>query len=92
MQEEEKKKKKKEKKQEKTLHEILTPTEKTEHRIFVNRDVNACKNILLLGKTFLINRTRPKEFTRGEKAEPTDNKRNVPIEESNNKRQKKSAV
>jgi hypothetical protein len=48
----------------KHLHEILTPKEKTECRIFVNRDKNACKNILLLGKCYLTNQTRPEEFTR----------------------------
>ena len=48
----------------KHLHEILTPKEKTECRIFVNRDKNACKNILLLGKCYLTNPTRPEEFTR----------------------------
>ena len=31
---------------------------------FVNRDVNACKNILLLGKCYLESQTRPEEFTR----------------------------
>jgi hypothetical protein len=30
----------------------------------VNRDVNACKNILLLGKCYLESQTRPEEFTR----------------------------
>ncbi len=39
-------------KHKKHLHEILTPKEKTEWRIFVNRDKNACKNILYLGKYF----------------------------------------
>ena len=34
----------------KTLKEILTSKEKTKCGIFVNRDTNACKNILLLGK------------------------------------------
>ena len=48
----------------KHLHEILTPKEKTEKCIFVNRDVNACKNILTIGKTFLSNQTRPIEFKR----------------------------
>jgi|UniRef100_A0A6C0IRX9 hypothetical protein len=52
----------KRKKHSKHLHEILTPKEETECRIFVNRDVNACKNILLLGKCFLTNQTRPDEF------------------------------
>jgi len=52
------------KKHVKHLHEILTPKEKTEKCIFVNRDVNACKNIFTIGKTFLINQTRPLEFKR----------------------------
>ena len=30
----------------------------------MNRDVNACKNILLLGKCYLETQTRPEEFTR----------------------------
>ena len=38
--------------------------EETKCRIFVNRDVNACKNILLLGKCYLESQTRPEEFTR----------------------------
>ena len=54
----------KRKKHKKTLHEILTPKEETNCRIFVNRDVNACKNILLLGKCYLENQTRPEEFSR----------------------------
>ena len=48
----------------KYLHEILTPKEETKCRIFVNRDVNACKNILFLGKCYLSNQTRPEEFKR----------------------------
>ena len=31
--------------------------------IFVNRDKNACKNILYLGKYFLRNQSRPIEFS-----------------------------
>ena len=54
----------KRKKHKKSLHEILTPKEETNCRIFVNRDVNACKNILLLGKCYLESQTRPEEFTR----------------------------
>lgn len=54
----------KRKKQKKSLHEILTPKEETKCRIFVNRDTNACKNILLLGKCYLESQTRPEEFTR----------------------------
>jgi hypothetical protein len=52
------------KKHNKSLHEILTPKEETKCRIFVNRDTNACKNILLLGKCYLESQTRPEEFTR----------------------------
>jgi len=54
----------KRKKHKKSLHEILTPTEETKCRIFVNRDTNACKNILLLGKCYLESQTRPEEFTK----------------------------
>jgi hypothetical protein len=54
----------KRKKHKKSLHEILTPKEETKCRIFVNRDVNACKNILLLGKCYLESQTRPEQFTR----------------------------
>jgi len=54
----------KRKKHSKQLHEILTPKEETKCRIFVNRDVNACKNILLLGKCYLLDRSRPEEFKR----------------------------
>ena len=50
-------------KHKKHLHEILTPKEKTERCIFVNRDKNACKNILYLGKYFLEHQLRPKEFS-----------------------------
>ena len=49
-------------KHKKHLHEILTPKEEIERRIFVNRDKNACKNILFLGKCYLENQIRPKEF------------------------------
>ncbi len=51
----------------KYLHEILTPKEETKCRIFVNRDVNACKNILFLGKCYLSNQTRPEEFKKNVK-------------------------
>jgi len=51
-------------KRRKHLHEILTLKEETKCRIFVNRDTNACKNILLLGKCYLESQTRPEEFTR----------------------------
>ena len=49
-------------KHKKHLHEILTPQEKTERCIFVNRDKNACKNILYLGKYFLEYQLRPLQF------------------------------
>jgi hypothetical protein len=49
-------------KHKKHLHEILTPKEETERCIFVNRDKNACKNILFLSKCYLENQTRLKEF------------------------------
>jgi hypothetical protein len=52
------------KKHKKSLHEILTPKEETKCRIFVNRDTNACKNILLLGKCYLESQMRPEQFTR----------------------------
>jgi len=57
-------------KHKKHLHEILTPKEETEWCIFVNRDKNACKNILYLGKYFLKNQTRPIEFCQ----KPKENK------------------
>ena len=50
-------------KHKKHLHEILTPKEKTKWCIFVNRDKNAYKNILYIGKYFLENQLRPKEFS-----------------------------
>ena len=46
----------------KHLHEILTLKGNPENRIFVNRDVNACKNILYLVKYYLQYQGRPKEF------------------------------
>lgn len=54
-------------KHKKQLHEILTLKGNPENRIFVNRDKNACKNILHLAKCYLQNQTRPKEFQRDEK-------------------------
>ena len=67
------------KKHKKLLHEILTPKEETKCRIFVNRDVNACKNILLLGKCYLESQMRPEQFTRKvinlEKVKKTSNKK-----------------
>jgi len=62
------------------LHEILTLKEEPllkasrrlvpsepERCIYVNRDKNACKNILNIGKEYLETQTRKKEFTREKK-------------------------
>ena len=49
------------------LHEILTLKEDPERCIYVNRDKNACKNILNIGKEYLQIQTRRKEFTREKK-------------------------
>jgi hypothetical protein len=57
----------------KHLHEILTPKEETEKCIFVNRDKNACKNILYIGKYYLQNQSRPKEFS----PKPKEKKKSV---------------
>ena len=51
----------------KKIHEVLTLKEETERRIFVNRDKNACKNILYIAKSYLKNQTRPKIFCRQKK-------------------------
>jgi hypothetical protein len=51
-------------KHQRLLHEVLTLIEDTEKRIYVNRDVNACKNILSIGLYYLKYRERPKEFIR----------------------------
>jgi len=51
----------------KHLHEILTPKDETEQRIFVNRDSNACKNILFIWKYFLKNQIRQLEFCQNPK-------------------------
>ncbi len=48
----------------KKLHQVLTLKEETEKCIRVNRDKNACMNILYLGKYFLENQLRPIEFQR----------------------------
>ena len=48
----------------KKLHEILTPKEETEKCIRVNRDKNACKNILYIGKYYLEKQLRPIFFQR----------------------------
>ena len=54
-------------KHKKHLHEILTQKEEPNKRIFVNRDKNACKNILYLGKYYLTNQSRPFQFCKTEK-------------------------
>lgn len=74
-------------KHKKHLHEILTPKEKTERCIFVNRDKNACKNILYLGKYFLINQSRPIEFCQKAKA-----KEKIVVVKQRKPRQKKEIV
>jgi len=48
----------------KKIHEILTLKEELEWRIFVNRDKNACKNILNIVDCYLKNQTRPEVFRR----------------------------
>ena len=48
----------------KSLHQVLTLKEESEQCIRVNRDKNACMNILYLGKYFLKNQLRPIEFQR----------------------------
>lgn len=48
----------------KKLHQVLTLKEETKKCIRVNRDKNACMNILYIGKYFLQNQSRPIEFQR----------------------------
>lgn len=54
----------------KECHKVLTSTKdtnpkgETECRIFVDRDINGAKNILKITKSWLKNKTRPKEFCR----------------------------
>ena len=43
---------------------MLTLKEETEKCIIVNRDKNACKNILYIGKYYLERQSRPIEFQR----------------------------
>ena len=73
-------------KHKKHLHEILTPKEKTEWCIFVNRDKNACKNILYLGKYFLEHQLRPKEFS------PKPKENNVIIKQIKPRKKKEIVV
>jgi hypothetical protein len=77
-------------KHKKHLHEILTPKEKTEKCIYVNRDKNACKNILYITKYFLANQTRPKEFCREQKKKETKPKVKKAIKEIINKEKPKA--
>jgi len=56
------------------LHEILTLKEEPERCIYVNRDKNACKNILNIGKQYLTNQTRLKEFTKENKSSKKNKK------------------
>lgn len=75
-------------KHKKHLHEILTPKEKTEKCIYVNRDKNACKNILYLTKFYLQNQSRPKEFCR-EKKKPIKKEQIRKTKEPTAKKEKK---
>jgi hypothetical protein len=86
-------------KHKKHLHEILTPKEKTEKCIYVNRDKNACKNILYLTKFYLENQSRPKEFsrekkktTKATKKETKDKKINITQEKKLVKRVNKKQI
>ena len=75
-----------------TLHEVLTQKEETKCRTFVNRDVNACKNILYIATTFFKNQTRPKEFQRPQKSSDTEDNQNSQKssdKEDNNKKKRK---
>jgi len=67
----------------KHLHEILTSKEETEWCIFVNRDKNACKNILFLGKYFFRNQSRPIEFCQKTKENKVVIKRKKQTEDIN---------
>ncbi len=73
-------------KHKKHLHEILTPKEETERCIFVNRDKNACKNILYLGKYFLEHQLRPKEFS------PKPKENNIIIKQRRPRKKKEIVV
>ena len=50
------------------VHKILTLLEDNERCIYVNRDYNACRNILNLGLEYLKTQTRPIEFQRKKKS------------------------
>lgn len=67
----------------KSLHQVLTLKEETEKCIRVNRDKNACMNILLLGKYYLEHQSRPKEFQR--EKQKTEIKKAIKLTEKVNK-------
>ena len=50
-------------KKSKSIHTLLTPT-RNPNGVILNRDRNACKNILLIMKEFLQTQTRTAEFSR----------------------------
>ena len=52
-----------------SLHEVLTPKEETDCRIFVNRDINACMNMFKIVRQHFLNQTRPIRYVRGTKLE-----------------------
>ena len=74
----------------KYLHEVLTLKEDTEKRIYVNRDKNASMNILKLGKYYLENQERIKEFKRENKK--ITNKKGINLTVKINKSIKQIAV
>jgi hypothetical protein len=47
----------------KSIHQLLTPT-RNQNGVILNRDRNACVNILRILGEFVHNRTRPQEFCR----------------------------
>ena len=61
----------------KKLHQVLTLKEETEKCIRVNRDKNACMNILYLGKYYLEKQLRPIEFQR--EKEKIQNKKSIKL-------------
>ncbi len=77
----------KKKKHSKYLHEVLTLKEETEKRIYVNRDKNASMNILKLGKYYLSNQSRIKEFMRDNKKSVNKKVINLTVKENKNKKQ-----
>jgi len=71
----------------KSLHQVLTLKEETEKCIRVNRDKNACMNILYLGKYYLQNQSRPIEFQR--EKQKVETKKAIKLTEKVNKSTKK---